>query len=146
MTMRRLMFAALAGALACVLCADASAEDADKLRQSREALSDDPFRPTTATFHYQPPDAVFGDPIPFYHDGVHHVFFLARPGWRHLTSRDLVHWQELEPAIAADENDRMIATGSIVEKNGVFHAFYTTASRKDEGPVCPRCALPPARI
>ena len=29
----------------------------------------------SATFHFQPPDSFFGDPIPFYHDGVHHVCF-----------------------------------------------------------------------
>jgi len=95
---------------------------------------------TTATFHYQPDSAIFGDPIPFYHDGVHHVFYLHSKkslDWYHLASRDLVHWEELPPAILADENDRMIATGSIVEKDGVFHAFYTTASRKDEGPGLP---------
>jgi len=90
-----------------------------------------------ATFHYQPPDSFFGDPIPFFHDGVHHVFYLhgkKTVSWYHLASRDLVHWVELPPAILADEEDRMIATGSIVEQDGVFHAFYATASAKDEGP------------
>lgn len=93
--------------------------------------------PTQVTLHYQPPGTYFGDPIPFYHDGVHHVFYLhSQDGmhWYHLASRDLVHWDVLPPAILADENDRMIATGSIVEKDGLFHAFYTTADRKDSGP------------
>jgi hypothetical protein len=92
---------------------------------------------STATFHYQPPGAYYGDPIPFYHEGVHHVFYLNSGNWNHLVSRDLVHWDDLGPAIAADEDDRMIATGSIVEKDGVFHAFYTTANRKDKGPGLP---------
>ena len=91
----------------------------------------------TATVHYQPAGGIFGDPIPFYHDGVHHVFYLRKGSWYHLASRDLVTWQELGPAIVADENDRMIATGSIVERDGLFHAFYTTASRKDRGPGLP---------
>ena len=81
------------------------------------------------TFHFQPPDSFFGDPIPFHHAGVHHVFYLHSKetmSWYHLASRDLVHWEELPPAILADEEDRMIATGSIVEKDGVFHAFYST--------------------
>ena len=26
------------------------------------------------TFHFQPEGKVFGDPIPFFHDGVHHLF------------------------------------------------------------------------
>ena len=93
--------------------------------------------PPQVTLHYQPPGAYFGDPIPFYHDGVHHVFYLHNQDgmhWYHLASRDLVHWDILPPAILADENDRMIATGSIVEKDGLFHAFYTTLDRKDSGP------------
>ncbi|HUT92958.1 MAG TPA: hypothetical protein VMY37_25935 [Thermoguttaceae bacterium] len=104
--------------------------------------------PRTATFHYQPPDAVFGDPIPFYRDGVHHVFYLHSQktlDWHHLASRDLVHWEELPPAIVVDENDRMIATGSIVEHEGVFHAFYTTASRNDEGPGLPSVRVATSR-
>ena len=99
----------------------------------------------TATVHYQPAGDIFGDPIPFYHDGVHHVFYLKKGSWYHLTSRDLVTWQELGPAIVPDENDRTIATGSIVEKDGVFHAFYTTASRKDRGPGMPSVRVATSR-
>jgi sucrose-6-phosphate hydrolase SacC (GH32 family) len=82
------------------------------------------------TFHYQPPDTFFGDPIPFYHDGVHHVFYLhPKDGldWHHLTSRDLVHWEDLGSAIDVDENDSLIATGSIVEHGGLFHAYLQRA-------------------
>jgi sucrose-6-phosphate hydrolase SacC (GH32 family) len=97
----------------------------------------------TGTVHYQPAGSIFGDPIPFYHDGVHHVFYLKSGSWYHLVSRDLVAWQELGPAIAPDENDRSIATGSIVEKDGAFHAFYTTASRKDKRRLNGTAELPP---
>lgn len=75
------------------------------------------------------------------------MFYLRRPidsagvfpansalEWYHLVSRDLVHWEELPPALLADEADRIIATGSIVEKDGVFHAFYSTRNRADKGP------------
>ncbi|MCF7847466.1 MAG: hypothetical protein K9M45_01350 [Kiritimatiellales bacterium] len=100
-----------------------------------------------ATFHYQPHGAIFGDPVPFRHGGTWHVFYLRRAvdaagafpassalEWYHLVSRDLVHWEELPPALLADENDRLIATGAIVEKDGVFHAFYSTQNRADKGP------------
>ena len=103
---------------------------------------------TPITFHYQPEGTFFGDPIPFYHAGVHHVFFLhPRKGlnWNHLASRDLVHWEELPPAILADEEDRMIATGSIVEKEGVFHAFYTTECARDTGPGRPSVRVATSR-
>ena len=43
----------------------------------------------SATFHFQPPDSFFGDPIPFYHDGVHHVFFLhGKIGGKRTPGRD----------------------------------------------------------
>ena len=29
------------------------------------------------TFHFQPEGRLFGDPIPFYHEGIHHVFYLS---------------------------------------------------------------------
>ena len=93
--------------------------------------------PPQVALHYQPPGTYFGDPIPFYHDGVHHVFYLHsedRMHWYHLASRDLVHWDVLPPAILADENDRTIATGSIVESDGLFHAFYTTFPSNENGP------------
>jgi len=94
-----------------------------------------------ATFHFTPEGAVFGDPIPFYHDGVHHVFYLERykepdgkrggHSWAHLASRDLVTWKQLPPAIIPDEFESSIATGSIVAKDGLFYAFYSSRSTKD---------------
>ena len=108
--------------------------------------------PQQAGLHYRPPGAIFGDPIPFYHDGVHHLFYLCPDlivgqekkkslAWRHLASRDLVHWEVMPPAILPDADDRMIATGSIVEQDGLFHAFYTTAQRDAEG-----LGLPSVRV
>jgi len=94
------------------------------------------------TFHFQPEGTVFGDPIPFYHDGVHHVFYLGRykkPDgklgglqWSHLASRDVVTWKQLPAAIVPDEIEPFIATGSIVEKDGLFYAFYCTAITKEQ--------------
>ncbi|MBE0689534.1 MAG: hypothetical protein IH587_05360 [Anaerolineae bacterium] len=34
----------------------------------------------------------------------------------------------------ADETDRLLATGAIVEKDGVLHVFYSTQNRADRGP------------
>ena len=94
------------------------------------------------TFHFQPEGNIFGDPIPFYHDGVHHVYYLGKHRkangefgvleWAHLASLDLVSWKQLPAAIAPDENEPFIATGSIVEKDGLFYAFYCTAIGKDK--------------
>ncbi len=85
--------------------------------------ADDPIGRTPAigpdaTFHFQPKGTVFGDPIPFYHDGVHHVFYLGRYQksdgklgglqWSHLASRDLVTWKQLPAAIVPDETEPFI--------------------------------------
>jgi beta-fructofuranosidase len=109
--------------------------------------ADDPIDLTPAigpeaTFHFQPEGTVFGDPIPFYHDGVHHVFYLGRyqkPDgklgglqWSHLASRNLVTWKQLPAAIMPDEIESFIATGSIIEKDGLFYAFYCTAMGKEK--------------
>lgn len=95
-----------------------------------------------AMFHFQPEGSVFGDPIPFYHNGIHHVFYLSlkqnRDGslsghqWSHLASRDLVVWEQWPAAIVPDETEPFIATGNIVEKDGIFFAFYCTAIIKNE--------------
>ncbi len=54
-------------------------------------------------------------------DGVHHLYFQYNPngdqwgdiGWGHATSTDLVHWQELPPALAATPTE-MAFSGSMV--------------------------------
>ncbi len=89
-------------------------------------------------FHFQPEGGIFGDPIRFFHDGTYHVFYLRGQllptgkltplGWHQIASRDLVKWEELPPALLSDANDRSCATGSIIERNGVFHAFYSGAT------------------
>jgi beta-fructofuranosidase len=85
------------------------------------------------TIHYRPITGAFADTIPFYWKGRYHVFYLrARPGgipWEHISSTDLLNWQEHPAALApgpADSPDgESVFTGCIVEKEGRFHAFYT---------------------
>ena len=94
------------------------------------------------TFHFQPEGTVFGDPIPFYNNGVHHLFYLEQiknpdgkrggHSWAHIASNNLVTWKQLPPAIVPDEFEPFIATGSIVEKDGLFYAFYCTATPKEK--------------
>lgn len=72
--------------------------------------------------HYEPAIGELGDPIPFYWNGVYHVFYLKKQEnrpitWGHVSSRDLVRWREHPNAIDG------CLTGSIIEKDGLFHAF-----------------------
>jgi beta-fructofuranosidase len=90
--------------------------------------------------HFQPRGGIFGDPIPFFWEGTYHVYYLRGQllpggtltplGWHHLASRNLVEWEELPPALLPDENDSSCATGSVLERQGLFHAFYSGSTRK----------------
>jgi len=82
-----------------------------------------------------------GDPIPFYHDGTYHIFYLTSPPntiryperccctWQHIRSNDLVNWEELQPAlIPGEQTDLDINgcwTGSVIFGEGKYHIFYT---------------------
>ena len=67
-----------------------------ELRQSREALADDPFRPL---YHFSPPGGQLHDPQGFCEwQGRYHLFYiLAKGGKGHAVSNDLVRWHDLPP-------------------------------------------------
>jgi len=84
--------------------------------------------------HYQPADGYVADVVPFYWEGVYHAFYLKRREGRgtcygHVVSRDLVHWEALPDAIDVGEpgepDHGNCFTGSVIEREGIFHLFYT---------------------
>lgn len=88
----------------------------------------------SSPIHFRPEVGVFGDPVPFFWKGEYHNFYLHGGGgkvpWEHIVSSDLVHWKELPPALVSDggptsPDGLQMFTGSVIEKEGVFHAFYT---------------------
>ncbi len=96
--------------------------------------------PTSVDFtdglRFAPNGTIFGDAIPFYWDGVYHVFYLRAPGWGHIASRNLLHWDEHPHALAPSRNRKApdgqdCWTGSIVHHEGVFHLFYTGKNSND---------------
>jgi beta-fructofuranosidase len=88
---------------------------------------------TLATIHYRPVDGWLADTIPFYWKGEYHIFYLLAglggTPWAHISSSDLVHWKEYPVALPlGSENDpdgENVFTGSVIERNGTFHIFYT---------------------
>jgi beta-fructofuranosidase len=91
---------------------------------------------------YKPKAGYVGDCIPFYWEGVYHVFYLLRAvgegqtwsggqplTWQHIASRNLVTWEEWPEALhwgAEGEADvQGCWTGSVIEREGTFHIFYT---------------------
>ncbi|HEY3285229.1 MAG TPA: family 43 glycosylhydrolase [Armatimonadota bacterium] len=86
-----------------------------------------------APLHYQPAFARVGDTIPFYWKDEYHIFYLRsleKVPWEHIVSQDLVNWTELPTALMADgdplgPDGRHMFTGSVIERQGTFHLFYT---------------------
>ncbi|MHB1458699.1 MAG: LamG-like jellyroll fold domain-containing protein [Armatimonadota bacterium] len=82
---------------------------------------------------YRPDVSVLADTIPFYWKGDYHIFYLhpvAGVNWNHIVTKDFKSWKELpvtlKPDGAPDSPDGMFMfTGSVIEKDGVFHCFYT---------------------
>lgn len=90
---------------------------------------------------YFKPEGLFfaGDPMPFFHEGVFHLFWLLDENhhqgkgglgghqWAHSSSRDLIHWEQHPLALAIDEEwEGSICTGSVFHHDDTFYAFYAT--------------------
>jgi len=90
------------------------------------------------TIFFKPSDGWAGDFIPFYWQGEYHLFYLKDyrdkvnhgegTPWFHIGTRDFVRFADYGEAIPrgrVDEQDLYIFTGCAMEKDGVFHIFYT---------------------
>lgn len=98
--------------------------------------------------HYRYPGGVTGDTMPFFYEGEYHMMLLNScdlPGmgrngdsWTHVKSKDLLSWEVLNPCAIEKSDDPQqpdcdgTFTGSVVEKDGVFHMFYTGFNRENE--------------
>lgn len=111
-------------------------------RRDREILGPEP----TSMAYWRPRGLGIsvGDCMPFTHEGRFHVFYLYdRRGhgskwglgahqWAHVSTTDLIHWEQHPMAIPIDEQwEGSICTGSVFEHDGHFHAYYAT--RKPDG-------------
>lgn len=78
-----------------------------------------------------------------YKDGEYHLYFQYNPygskwgnmHWGHSVSKDLVHWQHLDPAIARDTLGHIFSGSTVIDKfnsagygKDAMIAFYTSAS------------------
>ena len=80
-----------------------------------------------AKLFYRPQEGYCGDFIPFYWEGVYHLYHIEGYDWKHISTTDFVNFKEHGVAIEGGgegAQDRNIFTGCVTEHDGVFHVFY----------------------
>ena len=115
-----------------------------KLSDTFDTTNTDQYRPL---YHHTPLYGWMNDANGLvYKDGEYHLFYQYNPygsmwgnmHWGHSVSKDLVHWEHLEPALARDTLGHIFSGSSVVDDAntagygaGTIVAFYTSASDKN---------------
>lgn len=101
---------------------DALALSLLKLSNTFDTTNTDYYRPS---YHFTPLYGWMNDPNGMvYKDGEYHLYFQYNPygskwgnmHWGHAVSKDLVHWEYLDPAIARDPVGHIFSGSSVVDK------------------------------
>ena len=101
---------------------DALALSLLKLSDTFDTTNTDYYRPS---YHFTPLYGWMNDPNGMvYKDGEYHLYFQYNPygskwgnmHWGHAVSKDLVHWEHLDPAIARDPVGHIFSGSSVVDK------------------------------
>lgn len=128
------------------VAANALCWDSIKVSDTFDTTSREKFRPV---YHHTPVYGWMNDANGLvYKDGEYHLYFQYNPygsmwgnmHWGHSVSKDLVHWEHLDPAIARDTLGHIFSGSAIVDKPGsagfgenTMIAFYTSHKNLAKG-------------
>lgn len=110
------------------------------LQQLQELVEASPWRDH---YHIEPPHGLLNDPNGFsYFNGQWHLFYQYYPygpvhglkSWYHLTSPDLIHWQEHEAKLlpASPYDSHGVYSGSAYQIDNELFLFYTGNVRNED--------------
>ncbi len=125
-----------------------SLEDQDRVIQALAALNVKAERPAgrvlpalrpaaASLLLFQPRQGFLADVIPSFYQGRFHLFYLTGGGpgagsghsWAEVVSADLTTYEDwgivLRTGDSVEARDLNVWTGSVVERDGLYHAFYT---------------------
>ncbi|ODA11169.1 fructan hydrolase [Paenibacillus peoriae] len=111
-------------------------DDSSSRKGSRNSYYRETYRPQ---FHYSPEKNWMNDPNGLvYYEGEYHLFYqhtphdtqpdFGRMHWGHAVSKDLIHWDELSPAIPPGEDGAIFSGSAVVDKNNTSGFFNEEGS------------------
>lgn len=100
--------------------------------------------------YFKPNNNFFvGDCMPFYHQGVFHLFYLLDQNhhqenhglgghqWAHASTTDLKNWEHHDLAITLEHDwEGSICTGSVLFHDNIYHAFYAVRKPDKTQHIC----------